>query len=94
MTITLWLILIILGFTTFFTAYLKYEKQKAAILYIFTILFWMISGVNSFYLEVVTETGIQSYHGNQIMGLILIPLALIAAGLAVSSLSEEAVQGI
>lgn len=92
MTLNLWTLLVMLGFLTFFLGYLKYEKQKAAILHIFSIMFFMISGVSSFYLEKVTETGVQAYHGNQIMGLILIPLALVAAGLAVSELTEESMQ--
>lgn len=91
MTLNLWIILVLLGIGSFFYSYLRLEKQKAAVMYIFSTLFLFISGISSFYLEVVTSSGVQAYTGNQIMGIILIPLALITAGFALSSLSEEAI---
>jgi len=92
MTITMWLILVVAGFLTFFYSYLNLDDEKAAVMYIFSTVFFMLSGANSFYLETVTSSGeIVSYSGNQLMGLILIPLSLVSAAFALSALTQKSV---
>lgn len=90
LTINTWLILLIAGFITFFLGFYKYENDKAAISYIFSDLFLFICAITSTHLQFVTDTGVQTTDANAIIGVILIPIALIAAVLAFYELSDEA----
>lgn len=92
LTVNTWLLLVAAGMISFFLAYLKLDKDKAAISYIFSIMFFMVSGVSSFSLEYVTDSGVATTDANAVVGLILIPWALIAAGLALGELADEATE--
>lgn len=92
LTINTWLLLVAAGMITFFLAYLKLERGQAAISYIFSILFFTVTGVSSVHLHYVTESGMATTDANAAVGLILIPWALIAAGLALGELADESIE--
>jgi ABC-type transport system involved in cytochrome c biogenesis permease subunit len=87
-----WLLLLAVGFVTFFAGFFKYEAQKAAVSYLFSVVFFFLCGVTSVRLTYITDSGAEVYTGNAIVGLVLIPLALVAAGFAVDALTEQSIR--
>lgn len=92
LTINTWLLIVTTGLITFFLGWFKFEARDAAISYIFSIVFLFLGGITSTSLYKITETGEKiQYGGNAIFGIILIPMSLIAAGLAISALTQESI---
>lgn len=91
LTMDAWLLIVGSGLITFFLAWFKLEAKNAAVSYIFSIVFLFVGGITSTNLYRVTESGVKNFHGNAIFGLILIPMSLIAAGLAIDALTEQSI---